>query len=136
MVGDAVGVNVTSSGLRNPQMFGQMRTVSGSQAIQLQKGASACLLRRGSKALPRITFAKSKLEQKEGSGPPWQTLVGNCVGAFVGELRVGASVGVVVGNLVGLLVGELDGLNVGEAVGLLLGCCVGDIVGAAVGGQN
>ena len=108
MVGDAVGVKVTSS---------------------------ACLLRRGSKALPRKSFAKSKLEQKEGSGPPWQTLVGNCVGAF-GELCVGASVGVAVGNLVGVLVGELDGTKVGDAVGLLLGCCVGDIVGAAVGGQN
>ena len=59
------------------------QTSGASEAVQFRNrqngGSPPCLLPRrpGSDPRPSMRFAKSKLIQKEGSGPPWQIPVGN-----------------------------------------------------------
>ena len=59
-------------------------------------------------------------------------MVGECVGAFVGD-AVGESVGMCVGAIVGIAVGTSVGCIDGAAVGFIVGAAVGCTDGAAVG---
>ena len=113
--------------------------VPTAQSKNAQNDGSACCLRRSGPRRsppPRIALAKSKPAQKSGSGPPWQSRVGNWVGSTVGVLLAGLKVGGLVGCEVGPHVGDTDGTPVGAVVGLMLGCSVGEMVGASVGGQK
>ena len=87
-----------------------------------------------------------RVEQNTWSRTPWQVLVGDTDGAYVGVLVVGNIVGGNVGPEVGFLVGDNDGAyvgvlvvgnrvggNVGPAVGFDVGALVGAVVGRACG---